>query len=116
MPHLDVLKNTAKCSKKGMKRDNQESVSGTKKHRSIRSGGALSIPLRIFGLTQQIVNGNVVKIGEFDQYIRGNVPLAHLIVAVDPLGTVEIFRQLPLLQVVIFPQITDSLVHKITHD
>ena len=65
----------------------------------------------IVGEAQKVIRGDMVEVRKADQNLRGDVPLTHLIVAVNALRTVEIFRQLPLFQVVIFPQVPDSLIY-----
>lgn len=59
--------------------------------------GALPVTFWIFGLTEEIVDGDIVEVCQLDQDLSGNVPLAKFIVAVGPLGTVQIFGQLALL-------------------
>ena len=48
----------------------------------------LLISLGVLGEAQQVVHGNVVEIGELNKNIGRNIPLAQLVVAVDPLGAV----------------------------
>ena len=74
----------------------------------------LFVAFGIVSLAQQIIYGNVVKICQSDQDICGNITLPQFIIAIDLLGTVEKFGNLPLLQVTIFPQIPNPLVHSIT--
>ena len=50
--------------------------------------GALFIPAGVLGLTQKIVNGHVIVVGEADHYIGGNIPLAQFIITVDLLRTI----------------------------
>ena len=68
-----------------------DSYHGLKKHRivcRIAEYAALFVLLWIVGQTQNIVGGYLIKVGKADEHIRGNVPLAQLIVAVYALGTV----------------------------
>lgn len=83
---------------------------------TIHSDGALLIPLRVGSESKEIIHGNAVKVSQFDQNVGGNIPLSQLVVAVDLLGAVQIFGQLPLLQVPILPQIPYPLIHTITPD
>ena len=77
---------------------------------SVWLGRRLLVPLWVGGESQKIIDGNMVEFTQFDQNICRNIPLPKLVVAVNPLGAVKILRYLTLFQIVIFPQIPDSLI------
>ena len=74
----------------------------------------LFVALGIIRQTEDVVHGYLIEIGQAYENISGNVPLAQLVVAVDLMGAVELFGQMTLLQILVLPQIADSLVHGIT--
>lgn len=74
----------------------------------------LFVSFGVVGQTEDVVHRYLVKIGQADEHIRGDVPLAQLVVAVDALGTIQNFCKLSLLQISIFSQITNPLVHSTT--
>lgn len=59
-------------------------------------GGALFIPFRVLSLAQQIVDGYVIEVSKSNQDIGGDVTLPQFVVAIGPLGTIQIFRKLSL--------------------
>ena len=74
----------------------------------------LFVLLWVIGQAQDIVCGDLVESGEPDQNIRRDVSLTQFVVAVDLLGTIQHFSQMLLLQIPVFSQIADPLVHGIT--
>ena len=74
----------------------------------------LLISLWVVGQPQKVVHRNMIKIGQPDKNVRGNIPLTQLVVAVNLLGAVQIVCQLPLPQVIVLAKVTDSLIHIIT--
>lgn len=65
----------------------------------------------LIGAAQQIVRAGLVKVRQLDEHIRGDVPLAHFIVRIADLGTLQIRRQILLIQVPVLPQIADTSIH-----
>lgn len=74
----------------------------------------LLISLWVVGQPKEVVYRNMIKIGQPDKNIRGNIPLAELVVAVNLLRTVEIFGELALLQIVVLTKVPYPMVHEIT--
>ena len=64
----------------------------------------------VFTDAKDIVHRNLVKGGQLNQNIRGNVPLTKLVVAVDLLGAVQALGQILLGQIPILPQIPNSFI------
>ena len=56
----------------------------------------------------------MIKLRQPNENIGGDIPLTELIVAVDTLRTIQILRNFALLQVMIFSEIANSLIHQIT--
>ena len=68
----------------------------------------------VIGQAEEIVRGHLIETGQPDQHIRGNIPLAQLVVAVDLLGAIQDLCQMLLLQIPVLPEVPYSLVHGIT--
>jgi len=63
------------------------------------------------GPDQKIVGTGMMEIGQSNQNAGLDIHLAPLIIAVNPLTTIQILGQLRLRQILIFTQISDSPVH-----
>ena len=74
----------------------------------------LFVLLWIVGQAEDVIRGYLIKPGQLNQYIRGNIPLTKFVVAVDSLGAIQNLSKLPLLQILVFSQIANPLVHTIT--
>ena len=62
-----------------------------------RPSGALLVSFWIFGLSQKIIDGDIVEVCKLNQHIGGDVPLAEFVIAVGSLRTIKIFCKFPLL-------------------
>ena len=74
----------------------------------------LFIPFWVVRQAENIVHRHLIEIRQPNENIRGDIPLSQLVVAVYLLRTVQIFGELPLLQIPVLPQIPYALVHAIT--
>ena len=66
---------------------------------------------RIIGQAEKIISACAIVKGKSNQYVRGNIAFAHLIIGVTDLCAFEIRGKIFLKQVMIFPQIPDPFVH-----
>ena len=60
---------------------------------------------------QEIIGAGVVEISQLYQNVCWNVALAHFVVGVADLRTLQIFSQVPLQQVAVLAQIPDASIH-----
>ncbi len=65
----------------------------------------------VFRLIQKIIDARAVKIGKFDEHIRGDIVLSRLVFGISRLGQPEHFCDLRLRQVSVFAQIADPSIH-----
>lgn len=56
--------------------------------KNLMKADASFVPFRIFGLSQKVINGHVIEIGQFNKHAGGNVPLSQFVVAVNLLRTI----------------------------
>lgn len=79
-------------------------------HYEGRSLAAPGIGLLLICQAQNIVHAHMVVLGEGNQHLGRNHPLAGFVVCVGSLGDVDAGTQLGLGQVGIFPEVADSCV------
>ena len=60
---------------------------------------------------KEIIGAGVVEIGQLDQNVCWNVALAHFVVGIADLRTLQIRGQIPLQQIAVLPQIADASIH-----
>ena len=74
---------------------------------------SLRLPLGLFLIRafQKIIGAGMVEISQLYQNVCWNVALAHLIVRIADLRTLQIFSQVPLQQVAVLAQIPDASIH-----
>ena len=79
----------------------------------LHDGLSLFVDLFFICSAEQVVHGNIVEIRDFDENFGGNVMFAGFIIAVSPLGTVQIFCHGSLCQIPVLAEIPDSYkLHK----
>lgn len=66
------------------------------------------------GHTQQIINAGIMYQRQFNKYLRRNIHITALIIAVNSLTAIKQRRHFSLRHILIFSQITYSAVHIIT--
>ena len=66
--------------------------------------------MRIIGTVQEIVDRYLMKIGQTDENRGGDVDIPAFVVAVDALAARQKLADLGLCEILVFSQLTDSLV------
>ena len=61
---------------------------------------------------EQIIHTGVIVQSKRFQYFGGNIPFAGFVIGVADLRALQIRRKIFLEQVMIFPQVSDSFIHK----
>ena len=74
---------------------------------------SLRLPVGLFLVRafQKIIGAGMVEISQLYQNVCWNVALAHFVVGVADLRTLQIFSQVPLQQVAVLAQIPDASIH-----
>ena len=70
----------------------------------------LGIGLFLIGLVQQVINAGMIEVCQLDEDTGGNISFSQFIIRICNLRTVQIICKVFLIQIMVFPQISDSLV------
>ena len=68
------------------------------------------VRLFFIGLVQQVINAGMIEVCQLDEDTGGNISFSQFIMRICNLRTVQIIRKVFLIQIMVFPQISDSLV------
>ena len=71
----------------------------------------LSVGFFFVSAVEDIINGNIMKIGEFDKDLRRDIKLPSFVIAVNTLTAIEYFCYLRLRHICVLTQISYSDVH-----
>ena len=68
------------------------------------------VRLFFISLIQQVINAGMIEVCQLDEDTGGNISFSQFIMRICNLRTVQIIRKVFLIQIMVFPQISDSLV------
>lgn len=68
------------------------------------------VRLFFIGLVQQVINAGMIEVCQLDEDTGGNISFSQFIMRICNLRTVQIICKVFLIQIMVFPQISDSLV------
>jgi hypothetical protein len=68
------------------------------------------VRLFFISLVQQVINAGMIEVCQLDEDTGGNISFSQFIMRICNLRTVQIIRKVFLIQIMVFPQISDSLV------
>ena len=65
------------------------------------------VRLFFIGLVQQVINAGMIEVCQLDEDTGGNISFSQFIMRICNLRTVQIIRKVFLIQIMVFPQISD---------